>query len=86
VVGGMGSGLLGPPLTSLQSDLVPKYMRGRIMAMFSAIPMLLAIPAQILGGYLYSVRPIVPFVLSIPIFAVSVFILSRIHEPSRLEA
>ncbi|MEM3852418.1 MAG: MFS transporter [Methanomassiliicoccales archaeon] len=85
VVGGMGTGLQSPSLTSLQSDIVPRFMRGRIMAMFSAIPMLFSIPAQIVGGYLYTIYPVLPFALSIPIFVAAVYILSRIREPTRLE-
>ncbi len=85
VVGGTGNALLGPPLTSLQSDLVPRVIRGRIMAMFSALPLLLSIPAQILGGYLYSIAPLLPFVVSIPVFLAAVLLLLRIREPKRLE-
>ncbi|MBX8631138.1 MAG: MFS transporter [Thermoplasmata archaeon YP2-bin.285] len=86
VVGGTGTGLLGPPLTSLQSDIVPKFIRGRIMAMFSALPLILSVPAQILGGYLYSISPLLPFVVSIPVFVLSVIVLLSVREPSRLEA
>ena len=85
VVGGTGNALLGPPLTSLQSDLVPRIMRGRIMAMFSALPLLLSIPAQIIGGYLYSIEPILPFVVSIPVFFGAVLMLVKINEPKTLE-
>jgi DHA1 family tetracycline resistance protein-like MFS transporter len=85
VVGGTGTALLGPPLTALQTDVVPKFIRGRIMAMFSALPLLFSIPAQILGGYLYSVTPLLPFLVSVPVFAVSVIVLLSIREPERLE-
>lgn len=85
VVGGTGSALMGPPLTSLQSDLIPRFMRARIMALFSAIPLLLSIPAQIAGGYLYAITPIAPFLASIPIFILSVLVVMRIREPSKLE-
>jgi len=85
VVGGSGTALLGPPLTSLQSDFVPRMIRGRIMALFSALPLLLSIPAQIAGGYLYLITPLLPFVISIPIFAASVLVLYRIREPQHLE-
>ena len=84
VVGGTGSALLGPPLTSLQSDIVPRHMRGRIMALFSAIPLLISIPAQIAGGYLYSLTPIAPFLASIPVFIASVLMILRIKEPQNL--
>lgn len=85
VVGGTGSALMGPPLTSLQSDLIPRFMRARIMALFSAIPLLFSIPAQIAGGYLYAITPIAPFLVSIPVFVLSVFVVTRIKEPSKLE-
>lgn len=85
VVGGTGSALMGPPLTSLQSDLVPKYMRGRIMALFSALPLLISVPAQILGGYLYSLSPVAPFIASIPVFALSIVMVMKIREPTKLE-
>ncbi len=85
VVGGTGTALLGPPLTALQTDIVPKFIRGRIMAMFSALPLFFSIPAQILGGYLYSVTPLLPFIVSVPVFAVSVIVLLSIREPKRLE-
>ena len=85
VVGGTGSALMGPPLTSLQSDLVPRHMRARIMALFSAIPLLVSIPAQILGGYLYEITPVTPFLVSIPVFLLSVYVVMRIREPSKLE-
>ena len=60
-------------------------MRGRIMAMFSALPLMLSIPAQILGGYLYSIEPILPFVISIPVFFGAVLLLLKIREPKTLE-
>lgn len=85
VVGGTGSALVGPPLTSLQSDLVPRFMRARIMALFSAIPLLFSVPAQVAGGYLYSITPVLPFIASVPVFALSVFMVTKVREPSRLE-
>lgn len=85
VVGGTGSALVGPPLTSLQSDLVPRFMRARIMALFSAIPLLFSVPAQIAGGYLYSITPVLPFIASVPVFAISVFMVTKVREPSWLE-
>ena len=85
VVSGTGTAFLGPPLTSLQADIVPRMIRGRIMALFSALPLLASIPAQILGGYLYAVAPVLPFLAAVPAFVLSFFILLRIHEPAHLE-
>jgi MFS family permease len=85
VVSGTGTAFLGPPLTALQADIVPRMIRGRIMAVFSALPLLASIPAQILGGYLYTVTPVLPFLAAVPFFVVSFLVLLRIREPARLE-
>ncbi len=86
VVSGTGTAFLGPPLTSLQAGIVPRIIRGRIMAIFSAIPLLASIPAQILGGYLYTVTPVLPFFAAVPPFILSFLVLLRIREPQRLES
>ena len=86
VVSGTGTAFLGPPLTSLQAGIVPRMIRGRIMAIFSAIPLLASIPAQILGGYLYTVTPVLPFLAAVPAFILSFLVLLRIREPQRLES
>ncbi len=85
VVSGTGTAFLGPPLTALQAGIVPRMMRGRIMAIFSALPLLASIPAQILGGYLYTVAPALPFLVAVPVFVLSFLVLLRIREPQRLE-
>lgn len=84
VVSGTGTAFLGPPLTSLQAGIVPRMIRGRIMAVFSAVPLLCSIPAQILGGYLYTVAPVLPFFAAIPPFVLSFVVLLRIREPAQL--
>ncbi len=86
VVSGTGTAFLGPPLTSLQAGIVPRMIRGRIMAVFSAVPLLASIPAQILGGYLYAVSPVLPFLAAVPLFVAAFLVLLRIREPERLEA
>ncbi len=85
VVSGTGTALLGPPLTSLQAGIVPRMIRGRIMAIFSAVPLLASIPAQILGGYLYTFAPVLPFLAAVPAFVISFLVLLRIREPEHLE-
>ncbi len=85
VVSGTGTAFLGPPLTSLQAGIVPRMIRGRIMAIFSAVPLLASIPAQILGGYLYTLSPVLPFLAAVPAFVLAFFVLLRIREPERLE-
>ncbi len=86
VVSGTGTAFLGPPLTSLQAGIVPRMIRGRIMAIFSAVPLLASIPAQIVGGYLYTVTPVLPFLAAVPPFILSFLVLLRIREPQRLES
>ena len=86
VVSGTGTAFLGPPLTSLQAGIVPRMIRGRIMAIFSAVPLLCSIPAQILGGYLYTVAPVLPFLAAIPAFVFSFLVLLRLREPTELES
>lgn len=86
VVSGTGTAFLGPPLTSLQAGIVPRMIRGRIMAVFSAVPLLASIPAQILGGYLYTLTPVLPFLAAVPAFVLAFLVLLRIREPERLES
>ena len=85
VVSGTGTALLGPPLSSLQAGIVPRMIRGRILAIFSAFPLLASVPAGILGGYLYTITPILPFLAAVPPFVLSFLILLRVREPVRLE-
>jgi len=81
-VGGASGALLGPSLTALQANLSPQEMRGRIMALFSVFSLITAIPAQIVGGHLYStIGPLSPFIASTPIFILATLTLIRIREP-----
>jgi DHA1 family tetracycline resistance protein-like MFS transporter len=85
-VGGASAALLGPSLTALQANLSPQERRGRLMALFSVFSLLPAIPAQIIGGYLYgSWGALTPFLASIPLFALATIILIRIKEPKAPE-
>ncbi len=80
-LGGASTALLGPSLTALQADLSPQEMRGRLMALFGFFSLITAIPAQILGGYLYnSWGQIIPFLASIPAFISATLILTRIRD------
>jgi DHA1 family tetracycline resistance protein-like MFS transporter len=81
-IGGASGALLGPSLTALQANLSPQEMRGRMMAMFSVLSLITAVPAQIVGGYLFeTLGPLFPFIASIPIFALATLILVRVKEP-----
>lgn len=81
VLGGASTALLGPSLTALQANLSPQEMRGRLMALFSVFSLITAIPAQILGGYLYnSWGQLIPFLASIPAFISATLTLTRIRD------
>jgi MFS family permease len=81
-IGGASGALLGPSLTALQANLSPQEMRGRIMAMFSVFSLITAIPAQIIGGYLFqTLGPLSPFIASTPVFALATLMLVRVKEP-----
>jgi len=81
VVGSASNALLGPSLTALQANLSTRETRGRIMAMFSMFSLIVAIPSQIFGGYLYSTfGPHSPFLASIPAFALATLALTKIRE------
>lgn len=81
-IGGASGALLGPSLTALQANFSTQVMRGRIMAMFSVFSLITAVPAQIVGGYLFqTLGPLSPFIASAPIFALATVILIRIREP-----
>ncbi|PIU59913.1 hypothetical protein COS86_01685, partial [Candidatus Bathyarchaeota archaeon CG07_land_8_20_14_0_80_47_9] len=69
-------------LTALQANLSPQEIRGRIMAMFSVLSLITAVPVQIVGGYLFeTLGPLSPFIASTPILALATLILVRIKEP-----
>jgi len=81
-LGGASGALLVPSLTALQANLSPQEMRGRIMAMFSVFSLITAVPAQIVGGYLFeTLGPLSPFIASTPIFVLATLVLLRIKEP-----
>jgi len=81
VLGGASGALMGPSMTSLQADLSTPEIRGRVFALFSVFPLLVTVPAQILGGYIYNYYgPLVTFVASIPAFVLATFVLTRIKD------
>lgn len=81
VLGGASGALMGPSMTSLQADLSTPEIRGRVIALFSVFPLLVTVPAQILGGYIYNYYgPLVTFVASIPAFVLATLMLTRIKD------
>jgi len=81
VLGGASGALMGPSITSLQADFSTPEIRGRVFALFSVFPLLVTVPAQILGGYIYNYYgPLVTFVASIPAFVLATLVLTRIKD------
>jgi MFS family permease len=80
VTGGVSGALVSPTIQSLQGNTVPKQIRGRLMAMFNIVPLLVTTPAQIASGYLYTyVSHVAPFIVSIPFYVASIIVLTTIR-------
>ncbi|MEM3670130.1 MAG: MFS transporter [Thermoprotei archaeon] len=80
MTGGVSGALLGPTVSSLQGNAVPKELRGRLMAMFSIVPLLVTTPTLALSGYLYTdVSHLAPFIASIPVYAISVMVIASVR-------
>lgn len=80
VTGGVSGALTSPTIQSLQGNVVPPSIRGRLMAMFNVVPLLVSTPAQIASGILYTyVSRLAPFAASIPFYALSVYILTTLR-------
>ncbi len=86
VTGGVSGALVSPAIQSLQGNTVPRRIRGRLMAMFSVVPLLVATPAQVISGYLYAdVSRLAPFIISVPFYALSVVILAKVNPHGERE-
>lgn len=80
VTGGVGGAIAQPSMSTLQGNLSEKEIRGRLMALFSVMPLMAAFPAQILSGYLYAnVSYLSTFMISIPFYVISIIILMRLN-------
>ncbi len=80
VTGGVGGAIAQPSMSTLQGNLSEKERRGKLMALFSVMPLIAAFPAQIFSGYLYAnVSYISTFMLAIPFYIISVLILMSLN-------
>ena len=71
---------------ALQTDLTPKYHRGKVMSLIGTVVASSGFLGSISGGYFYELDPTLPFWIYIPfniIAAVIAFFL--IHEPEEPE-
>lgn len=80
VTGGIGGAIAQPSMSTLQGNLSEKERRGKLMALFSVMPLIAAFPAQIFSGYLYAnVSYISTFMLAIPFYIISILILMSLN-------
>jgi MFS family permease len=80
VIGGISGAVLTPTIQSLQGNLIPRNLRGRLMAVFSVFPLIISTPVQAISGIIYTtVHPLAIFIASIPFYVASIIFLSRIN-------
>ncbi len=83
----IASALFGPATQALETDIIPKEKRGRIMGTIGMLYILMNALGSMLGGFLYeNIDPKIPFLLCIPldIFAL-LLILLKVEEPKKKE-
>ncbi|MDA4112155.1 MAG: MFS transporter [Thaumarchaeota archaeon] len=76
VTGAVATALQTPSLATMEAEAIPKSERGKILAMFSIFPAIVSLPSSVAAGYLYSLSPVSPFVVSLLPFAGAAIILS----------
>lgn len=81
-----GGCLIMPAYSALLADLIPKEKRGRIMGTIVTLNILATVPASALGGLLYQIWPVYPFILTMTLgTTVSLIILLAVKEPEKRE-
>jgi len=80
VTGAVSTALQSPSLSTMQAEAIEQRNRGKVLAMFSILPTLVALPSQVLAGYLYGAfSPVVPFIASLVPFGLAAFVLYTIR-------
>ena len=80
VTGAVSTALQSPSLSTIQAEAIEQRNRGKVLAMFSILPTLVALPSQVFAGYLYSaISPVVPFVASLVPFGLAALVLYTIR-------
>jgi len=78
----LGSMLMWPARSALTADLTPKDKRGRIMGVMGTLNFLAMIPASMIGGLLYQMSPIYPFIFILTISVINIMIVATlVKEP-----
>jgi MFS family permease len=75
-----------PAYNALLADLIPREKRGRIMGTIVTLNILATVPASVMGGVLYGLAPVFPFIFTTLLgVAVSMIILLTVTEPEKKE-
>lgn len=76
VTGAVATAIQTPSLATMQAEAIPIEDRGKILAMFSILPLIVSLPSQVAAGFLYqNVSPASPFVISLLPFGAAALIL-----------
>lgn len=82
----VGGSLIQTAYSALQSDMIPRDKRGRIMGTIGTLNLLLTIPSSAIGGYLYQIKPAAPFIAAIILGLITVLIIILlVKEPEKRE-
>ncbi len=77
----LGVALFRPAYQALLADLTPREARGRVMGFVGVLSSIIAIPASALGGFLYEINPITPFIVCVVLEIASTVLVLSIREP-----
>jgi hypothetical protein len=77
VTGAIATAIQTPSLATMQAEAIPIEERGKILAAFSIMPMIVSLPSQVAAGFLYAnVSPVSPFLISILPFGAAALVLT----------
>ncbi len=80
VTGAVSTALQSPSLSTMQAEAIEQRNRGKVLAMFSILPTIVALPSQVIAGFLYgATSPVVPFVASLVPFGLAALVLYTIR-------
>jgi MFS family permease len=80
VTGAVSTALQSPSLSTMQAEAIEQRNRGKVLAMFSILPTVVALPSQVAAGFLYgATSPVVPFLASILPFSLAAIVLYTIR-------
>ncbi len=80
VTGAVSTALQSPSLSTMQAEAIEQRNRGKVLAMFSILPTVVALPSQVIAGFLYSAAsPVVPFAVSLVPFGLAALALYTVR-------